>query len=205
MYKQFGGVFKDFLEEDGKKILDEHNRQEDAVITLLQDKIDDIRFQSRVVQDAEDVRALKLATYDKLNAAGKIKPQYDFKAQVERILALMETEEVNMKEKAKHALMDEATAAVTAQFASSPDLKKSSLAGAIAALKGTTAKSGSADVVQAAYVQFFKDKQKAAQSIDAAAEIAASRKSVVTKLNAAAKNEGFLFEFDADGKPKMVV
>jgi hypothetical protein len=191
--------------------LEEHNRQEDAIITLLQDKINDIQMQSRIVQDAEDIKALKLATYEKLSAAGKVKPLYDFKSQMERMLALVEAEEVNLKEKAKHALMEEATAAVTAQFASSAELKKSSLAGAIAALKkgsgtgGATGGGGGPDVVQAAYIQFFKDKQKSAQKIDVGAETAASRKAIVTKLNAVAKNEGFFFEFDEAGKPKMVV
>jgi membrane protease subunit (stomatin/prohibitin family) len=171
-------------------------------------------MQSRVVQDAEDVKALKLATYGKLGAAGKVKPLYDFRSQMERMLSLVEAEEASLKEKAKHALMDEATAAVTARFASSADLKKSSLAGAIAALKGTAAggKGGAAapaagggpDVVQAAYIQFFKDKQKASQKVDEAAEAAAARRAIVTKLNAVATNEGFLFDFDpATGAPRM--
>jgi membrane protease subunit (stomatin/prohibitin family) len=169
-------------------------------------------MQSRVVQDAEDVKALKLATYGKLGAAGKVKPLYDFRSQMERMLSLVEAEEASLKEKAKHALMDEATAAVTARFASSADLKKSSLAGAIAALKGTAAggkgapaaAAGGPDVVQAAYIQFFKDKQKAAQKIDEAAEAAAARRAIVTKLNAVATNEGFLFDFDpATGAPRM--
>jgi hypothetical protein len=126
---------------------------------------------------------------------------YDFKAQIEKMLAVVEAEEVSLKERAKHALMDEATAAVTAKFLSSADLKKSSLADAIATLKG--GKGPKADVVQAAYIQFFKDKQKAAQSTDAKAETAAARQSIVTKLNAVAKNEKYFFEFDAEGKPKM--
>jgi hypothetical protein len=126
---------------------------------------------------------------------------YDFKAQIEKMLAVVEAEEVSLKERAKHALMDEATAAVTAKFLSSADLKKSSLADAIATLKG--GKGPKADVVQAAYIQFFKDKQKAAKASDIKAETAAARQSIVTKLNAVAKNEKYFFEFDAEGKPKM--
>ena len=202
VYKQFGGVIKEALEEDGKRILAEHNKIEDEVIDILQTKIDDVRMQERVVQDAEDIKALKIQTYEKLNAAGKVKPQYEFKAQIERMLAMMETEEANMTEKAKIALMAEATEAVTREFASSKNLKKVSLQNAVAQLKGTKA---GADPVKAAYLSFFKFKAETAKKIDAAAETREARAAMVAKMNAIAKNEGFYFQFDADGKPKMVV
>ena len=99
-------------------------------------------------------------------------------------------------------LDEDATAAVTAKFATSAELKQSSLASAIATLKGTK---GGTEAVQAAYVQFFQDKKAGASKIDEKAETAAARAAIVTKLNAVAKNEGFFFEFDAEGKPKMVV
>lgn len=169
---------------------------------MLQEKVDDIKLQSRVVQDAEDIKALKIQTYEKLNAAGKIKPQYEFKAQVEKLLSMMEAEELSMREKAKHDMMEEATAAVTAEFATSAELKKVSLTNAIASLKGGKV---AGDPVKDAYLKFFKDKAAAAAKIDAKAETQAARQNIVTKLNSVAKNEGFYFEFGPDGKPKMVV
>lgn len=202
MYKNFGGVISDALEEDGKRIIAEHNAVEDEIIGMLEDKIEDIRLQSTVVADAQAIKALKLETYEKLNAAGKIKPQHHFKAQMERILAMVAAEEVSMQEKVKVAMMQEATAAVKAEFASSDALKKESLTNAIAQLKG--AKTGG-DPVKSAYLKFFKEKAAAAAKIDEKAETAQARASIVTKLNAVAKNEGFYFEFGADGKPKMVV
>lgn len=159
-------------------------------------------LQSRVVQDAEDIKALKIQTYEKLNAAGKIKPQYEFKAQVEKLLQMMEAEELSMREKAKHDLMDEATAFVTAEFASSAELKKVSLANAIATLKGGKV---AGDPVKDAYLKFFQQKAADASKIDEKAETMEARQSVLTKLNSVAKNEGFYFEFGPDGKPKMVV
>lgn len=205
IYKQFGGTIYDALEEDGKKILQEHNKVEDEIIAMLQHKVDDIKMQSNVVQDAEAVKALKLETYEKLNAAGKIKPQYEFKAQVERLVSLMEQEEVNMKEKAKVALMEEATEAVKAEFATSKEMKKTSLVNAIATLKGGAAK-GSSDPVKDAYLKFFQKKAAEAKGIDEKKETLAAREAMLTKLNAVAKNEGFFFEFDlATGKPKMTV
>jgi hypothetical protein len=200
VYKQFGGVIHDMLTEDGKRILAEHNKVEDQVINILEDKRQDIVMQERVVQDAKDIKALKEETYEKLNAAGKIKPQHEFKSQIERILHLMETEETSMTEKGKIALMEEATAAVTNKLLTDKKLQKSSLDNAIATLTG---KKGAKDPVKEAYLAFFK--AKASSKVDEAAEKKAARENVVTKLNAAAANEGFFFRFDPDGKPKMVV
>ena len=169
---------------------------------MLQEKIDDIKFQSRLVQDAEDMRQLKIQTYDMLNEAGKIKPLYDFKSQMERMLTIIQNEEANMTEKGKHALMEEATAAVTQQFLSSEELKKKSLTNAIASLKGSKV---SGDVVKDAYLQFFKTKSAQASKVDPKKEAMEARAVMVQKMNAIAKSEGFFFEIGADGKPKMVV
>ena len=46
-------------------------------------------------------------------------------------------EEQSVSDKAKSSLMDEATAAVTAKFASSKELKKAALDAAINKIKGT--------------------------------------------------------------------
>jgi len=202
VYKQFGGVIREALEEDGKRILAEHNKIEDEVIDILKKKIEDVRMQEHIVKDAEDIKALKIQTYEKLNAAGKIKPQYDFKHQIERMLAMMETEEASMTEKAKIAMMEEATKAVAREFSSGKDLKKRALENAVAQLKGTKA---GTDPVKAAYLSFFKAKAAAAKKIDPAVETREARAAMVAKMNAIAKNEGFYFEFDANGKPKMVV
>jgi hypothetical protein len=201
VYKNFGGAIHDMLSEDGKQIMKEHNIAEDEIIQLLKDKVEDIKFQSRIVQDAEDVHALKLQTFEKLNAAGKIKPLYEFKAQMEKLLAVVEVEETNLREKAKQSLMEDATAAVSKAFGTSADLKKQSLANSIAILKGTKA---SADPVKAAYLKFFQDKAAASKNIDVAAEAKEAREIIVTKLNAVAGNDGFFFEFDNEGKPKMI-
>ena len=203
IYKQFGGVIQEALEEDGKRVLAEHNAAEDQVISSLQQSISNIKAQESVVEDISAVKELKAETYKKLNEVGKIKPLYDFKAQVEKLLSMISHEEAVMQEKAKIALMEEATNAVKASFADNAELKKAALSSAIASLKGT--KSGAKDPVQDAYLAFFADKKKAAAKIDAAAEAAAAREAIIMKLNATAMNEGFYFQFDKDGKPKMVV
>lgn len=200
VYKQFGSVIYEALEEDGKRILEEHNTVEDADIAVLKHKIADVEGQSMVLQDAQDIKQLKIETYEKLNTAGKVKPLYDFKSQMEKILATMQAEETNMKEKAKQALMAEATAAVQKAFTTNKDLGKACLASAIAQLEG---KPSGSDPVKDAYVKFFQAKAKAGG--DEAAEAKAAREQMVTKLNAVARSDGFFFEFDASGKPKMVV
>jgi hypothetical protein len=191
------------LEEDGKRLLAEHNAVEDQVIAELTKSIEEVEQQGSIVQDYQDVKALKIQSYEQLNAAGKIKPQYEFKHQIERLLALMATEETNMMEKAKLSLMDKATASVTEQFLTQKSLKKTALDGAIAQLKNS--KSAGGDPVKSAYLKFFQDSAAAAQKMDDASETKAARENMITKLNAVAKNEGFFFEFDAQGKPKMVV
>ena len=202
VYKNFGGFLYDLLAADGKQIIAEQNAAEDEFVRACQEKLDIMKLEERCVQDAEDVFALKEATYVKLQEAGKIKPQYEFKQQIERLMGLMVPEEATLREKRKVALMAEATEAVTAAFGKSEKLKKSALDIAIAQLKGGGAPKS--DPVKNAYMQFFRSKAKASEQMDEAAEIAESRKFIVTKLNAVASNEKFFFRFDADGKPKMV-
>jgi hypothetical protein len=186
------------------QMLAEQNELEDAVINCLEDLHSDIAAHSgKLVQDFEAINKVTEETYKKLNAAGAIKPQYDFKHQMERVLHLIEQEEVNVKEKAKHALMEEATASVSEKFKSSKELQKSALELAVAKINGT-AKAG-ADPVKQEFIKFFKDKAASAKSADDTAELKAQREALVAKLNAVAKNEGFFFEFDNNGQPKMLV
>jgi Mitochondrial ATP synthase B chain precursor (ATP-synt_B) len=215
VYKQFGGVIKDALEADGKRILKEHNAAEEEIIQILDNFITEMKSQDTIVQDIEDIKALKKQTYEKLNAAGKIKPLYDFKHQMEKLLNIIAAEEANMQEAGKSKMMVEATAAVQAQFATDKKLQKAALTNAIAMLKsgggGGGAKTAGAaavgpDPVKASYLQFFAAKKLAAAKVDAKAEALAARQAILTKLNAAAKNEKMFLEFDtATGKPKMVV
>lgn len=201
VYKQFGGVLYDMLEQDGKRIIEEHNKYEDQILTILRDKRDEIVLMKHIVKDAEDLHALKEETYVKLNAAGKIKPLHEFKAQVERMLTLMAAEEAAVTEKTKVALMAEATKAVSAELLSNKALQKASLDNAIAKLKGS--KPGS-DPVKDSYLKFFKWKAGEAKKADGTAETAAARAAMVKKLNAVAANDNFFFQFDAaTGKPTM--
>lgn len=185
-------------------MLAEQNELEDAVIECLEDLYTDIdKLSGSLVQDFEAISSATEATYAKLNAAGAIKPQYDMKAQVERVLSMIEQEETNVKEKAKQNLMAEATTAVSEQFLTSKEMKKAAMDLAIAKIKGSA--KASDDPVKAAFIKFFKDKAAAASKADDSTELKAQREAMVAKLNAIGKNEGFFFEFDASGKPKMVV
>lgn len=203
VYQQFGGSIHDYLAADGKRMLQEHNLKEDEIVQLLQDQLDDMHMQAEVVKDAHDIYTVREVTYEKLNAAGHIKPQHDFKAQVEKLLHMVATEEASLTEQAKQTLMKDATVAVQATFASNKELQKNSLDMAIAQLEGKTAKKG--DLVQAAFVNFFQTKAKDAATADETAELAETRKTIVRKLNSVAMNENFFFRLDDDGKPKMVV
>jgi len=200
VYQQFGTVIFEALEEDGNKTLVEMNAAEDGVIDSLTSTIEEIESQAGIVEDIEAVKDLKIETYAKLNEVGKVKPLYNFKSQVEKLLAAIAAEESASQEKEKMALMEEATAAVSAEFSSSKVLQKKSLANAIAMLKGS--KTGD-DPVKEAYLNFFADKKKAAEKINEAEEAKASREAMIAKLNSVAKNDKFYFEFDASGSPKM--
>lgn len=203
VYKQFGGVIQEALEEDGKRVLAEHNAAEDQVISSLQTSIQNIKEQETLVEDVAAIKELKGVTYNKLNEVGKVKPLYDFKAQMEKLLSMIASEEAAMQEKSKIAMMEEATVAVKQAFTANEDLKKAALQSAISSLKG--GQGGGKDPVQQAYLSFFAEKKKAAEKIDAAAESKEARLAILSKLNATAMNEGFFFRFDETGKPKMVV
>jgi hypothetical protein len=190
------------LDETAQTILKEHTEAEEKVIEALEQKLEFLKANSNMVNDFEAINTMREAAYVNLNAAGKIKPHHDFKMQIERMINIIAQEESNVAEKAKTALMEEATASVTAQFESSKELKKAALDAAIAKIKGT-AKPGD-DPVQATFIKFFQDKGAAAAKSDDGSENAAQRAALVAKLNSVTKNEDFFFQFDESGKPKMI-
>lgn len=202
-YTQGGDAIYKAMDETAKTILKEHTEAEDKVIAAMKKKLEFLQANSNMVDDFEAINKVREEAYVNLNKAGKVKPQHDFKAQMERVIAMIVQEEQNVAEKAKTVLMEEATAAVTAQFEGSKELQKAALDSAIAKIKGT-AKAGE-DPVQATFIQFFKNKAADAAKADDGSEAAAQRAALVNKLNATAKNEGFFVQFGSDGQPKMVV
>jgi hypothetical protein len=200
-YTQGGDIVYKALDETAKAILKEHTESEDKMIGSLEKKLEFLKANSNMVNDFEAINNMREKTYANLNAAGNIKPQHDFKAQVEKIISMIAQEESNVAEKAKTALMEEATVAVTGQFESSKELKKAALESAIAKIKGT-AKAGK-DPVQAAFVKFFQDKSAEAAKGDDGTEAKLQRAALLHKLNSVAKNEGYFFQFDESGQPKM--
>ncbi|KAL3917464.1 MAG: hypothetical protein SGARI_007706, partial [Bacillariaceae sp.] len=103
---------------------------------------------------------------------------------------------------AKVSMMSEATEAVMKEFTTNEELKKAALSNAMAKLTGSGA--GGADPVQIAFVNFFKEKSKAAKASDDGSEEKAARANVVAKMNAIASAEEMYFRFDeTTGKPKM--
>jgi len=201
LYTQGGDAMYKTLDETAQTILKEHTEAEEKVIEALEQKLDFLKANSNMVKDFESINTMREAAYVNLNAAGKVKPHHDFKMQIERMITMIAQEESNVAEKAKTALMEEATASVTAQFESSKDLKKAALDAAIAKIKGT-AKAGD-DPVQATFIKFFQNKAAAAAKSDDGTEAAAQRATLVAKLDAVTKNEHFFFQFDESGKPKM--
>ena len=202
LYSQGGDAIYKALDEKAVNLLKDHNEAEDKVITALEHKLEFLKANKNMVNDFEAINAIRAETYKKLNAAGAIKPQHDFKAQVERMLNMISHEEASVTEKTKMALMREATATVTERFSTDKALKKAALDAAIAKLKGGKAV---ADPVHTAFVQFFKEKAAAAKASTDDSEEKAQREAMIAKMNAVAKNEGFFFQFDAQGQPKMVV
>jgi|Transcript_47840 hypothetical protein len=201
LYSQAGDAIYKSLDETAQTILKEHNEAEDKVIAALEQKLEFLQTNKGQVEDFETINKMREEAYVNLNAAGAIKPQHDFKVQVERMLHMIAQEEASITEKTKAALMEEATAIVTEKFVSSKELKKAALNSAIDVIKGGA--TGGSDPVKDAFVQFFKDKATAeAKSKDDSAE-KAQRVALIAKMNAVAKSEGFHFEFDNSGKPKM--
>lgn len=201
-YTQGGQAVHDALDERAQTLMKEHNEAEDKVIAALEQKLDFLNANQNMVNDFEAINAIREESYVNLNAAGVIKPQHDFKGQVERMLNMIAQEEANVTEKTKVAIMEEATAAVTEKFATSKALKKAALDAAIAQIKGSTAE-GTVDPVRAEFSNFLKAKAAAASKISGEEEMAAQRAAMVAKMNAVAKSEGFFFELDASGKPTM--
>jgi len=202
-YTQGGDAVYKALDVKAVNLLKEHNEAEDKVISALEQKLVFLKANQNMVNDFNAINEIRSVAYDKLNAAGAVKPQHDFKSQVERMLNMIAAEEASVTEKTKVGLMSEATSAVTAKFTSDKALKKAALDSAIATIKG--GKAGAVDPVQAAFVQFFKDKSAAAAKSKDDSEEVAQKEAMVAKMNAVAKNEGFFFEFDANGQPKMTV
>ncbi len=200
LYTQGGDAIYKAIDERAVTLLKDHSEAEEKVIEALEQKLVFLKANQNMVNDFNAINEIREETYKKLNAAGAIKPQHDFKAQVERLLNMIATEEANVADKTKMALMSEATATVTEQFSTDKALKKAALDSAIAKLKGA---STGADPVQAAFVQFFKDKAAAAKASKDDSEEKAQRAALIAKMNSVAKNEGFFFEFDASGLPKM--
>lgn len=178
------------------------NDAEEEVIKKMQENLEHMKLTENIVSDYQAAFDLTTESYAKLNAAGKIKPQHDLKAQVEKVLGMIATEEQSAYEKAKTAMMSEATEAVTAQFLSDDKLKTAALDAALAKIAG--AKADGADPVQGAFVKFFQVKTAAAKKADDGSELKEARATMVSKMNAIAENEGFYFRFDASGQPKMV-
>jgi hypothetical protein len=202
-YNQGGDLLSNAMKDEAKAMLKQQNDAEDKVIAKLEETVEYMKLTENIVEDYQNVLDLTTESYAKLNAAGKIKPQHELKGQVEKILTLIAAEEHNAYDKAKNSLMSEATASVTAEFATSKDLQKAGLDAALAKLTG---KASGIDPVQAAYLSFFKKKSAAAQTGDDAAEAKAARKAMIAKLNATCDNESMFFRLDAEtGKPKMVV
>lgn len=202
VYKNFGATIGEMLEEDGKRIIEEANKVEDTILSTLKEKKADVLMMENVVKDAQDIHKLKEETYVKYNEAGKIKPLHEFKGQMERVLNMIAAEEAAYTEKTKVALMEEATVAITNELLSNKELQKISLDNAIAQLKGT--KPGP-DPVKQTYLQFFEWKKSESAKIDESIELKEKREMFVKKINAVMSNEKFFFQFDNDGKPKMVV
>lgn len=200
-YTQAGDAVHKALDQKAVDLLKEHNDAEDKVIEALEQKLVFLKANQNTVADFNAINEIRAEAYEKLNAAGAVKPKHDFKAQVERCLGMIAAEESSYTEKMKSALMSEATATVTDQFATDKALKKAALDSAIAKIKG--GKAGS-DPVQAAFVQFFKDKAAKAKASKDDSEEKAQREAMIAKMNAVAKSEGFFFQFDAQGKPSMV-
>jgi hypothetical protein len=178
------------------------NDAEDKVVAKMEENVEFMKLTDNIVEDYQGVLDLTKTSYAKLNAAGKIKPQHDLKAQVEKMLNTMSNEEQSAYEKAKTAMMEEATAAVTSEFLSNDKLKKAALDNALAKLTG---KAAGADPVQATFVRFFEAKTAAAKKADDGSEEKAARTAMLEKMNGIAEAESMYFRFDtATGQPKLV-
>jgi 6-pyruvoyl-tetrahydropterin synthase len=202
VYTQGGEAIHTALDEKAKTLLKEHNEAEDKVIAALEQKLDFLKANQNMVNDFEAINAIREESYKNLSAAGVVKPQHDFKVQMERILSMIAQEEASVSDKIKVALMAEATAFVTKEFTTSKELKKASLDAAIAQIKGA-AKEGTVDPVRAQFSKFLIAKADAASKMDGASEELAARASLIAKMSAVSNSESMFFDIDASGKPFM--
>ena len=127
-------MMSNMFKDEANDMLKAQNAAEDEVIAKLEESVEYMKLTENIVEDYQAVYDLTEETYGKLNATGKIKPQHEVKAQMEKMLAMVAAEESNNYEKAKLAMMTSATEAVTAEFSSNKDLKKAALTSAIAKL-----------------------------------------------------------------------
>lgn len=202
VYSSGGDAIYRFLDERAQTILKDHNRTEDEVINALQSKLDFLKANQNMVENFENINIIREQAYNNLSTAGAIKPKHDFRNQIERVLNIIHSEEARVMEKTKIALMDEAIGVVSTKFNTSKQLKKSALDVAISTIKGE--KATGIEPVQETFVNFFKEKAVAATK-EGDAEEASQRAALISKINSVCKTEGFLFEFDTSGKPKMLV
>lgn len=203
-YTQGGEMISNMFKEEADEMLKAQNEAEDAVIEQLEETVEHMALTENIVEDYQAVMDLTEASYAKLNESGKIKPKHLLKAQIEKCMSILVNEERNSYEKAKSAMMEDATATVTENFSTSKDLKKAALKAAIGQLK--SGKSSSDDPVRAEFLNYFASKKKAAAAADDGSEEKAARENVLTKMNTTAENEGFYFRFDLKtGQPKLVV
>ena len=201
VYTQGGDAIHAALDEKAKQLLKENRESEQEVIDEMEQLVQHFGNQMEIPELMEEMNLIRAETYAKLNAAGEIKPKHDLKAQVERILSMLASEESSNTEKAKHALMAQATAAVSEQFASDKAMKKAALDAAIATIKGGKKTGG--DPVKDAFVTFFKNKAAEAKKSKEDVEGKAQRAAFLAKANAVAESEGYFFRFNTDGTVKM--
>lgn len=203
-YTQGGAAIAQSFKDEANDVLKVQNEAEEKVIAKLEETVEYMKLTENIVEDYQAVLDTTESSYAKLNAAGKVKPSHLFKAQVEKILSAIASEEKNVYEKAKIEMMTEATDSVTQTFSTSKQLKKVALSSAIAKLtgKGTTA----SDPVADEFVKFFQAKAADAEKADDGSEQKEARSAMLTKMNALAENDGMYFQFDVNtGQPKLVV
>lgn len=204
-YTQGGDMMATMFKDEAKEMLKAQNEAEDDVIAKLEETVEYMKLTENIVEDYQAVYDLTEESYAKLNASGKIKPQHELKAQMEKMLAMVAAEEANNYEKAKVAMMSDATDAVTAEFASNKELKKAALASAIAKLTGKGGKATKADPVNEEFVKYFKATAATAKAKDDGSEEKAAREAMIAKMNAVAENDGMYFRLDpATAKPALV-
>jgi len=105
LYTQGGDAIYKSLDERAQTILKEHNEAEDKVIEALQKQLDFLQGNTQQVEHFEAIHKMRGEAYERLNAAGAIKPQHELKAQVEKMLDMIVAEEASVTEKTKLALM----------------------------------------------------------------------------------------------------